>query len=343
MRRNHRESASNLSELELTLGEVAGAVGDAEQSVTYADRSGDAFQRMGNRTTHADALHQAGRRAEAEGRFREAEQMQAERQPAYPLLYSLAGFRYCDLLLAEAERASWGKDEGGRMKDELIAACRAVSERAAQTLKWVTTQDWLLDIALDHLTLGRAALCEGILNGRVALPRVRDSRSDDDGTKAIVSPAGTSSSSDATQRVPTDLFETARLELDAAVSGLRRAGQMDDLPRGLLTRAWLRFLAGARTCPESAQEDLDEAWEIAERGPMKLFLADIHLYRARLFVREACYPWKAAKNWKGELVTDRTAQDDLSDAEHWITACGYHRRAGELADAKAALLGRVAG
>ncbi len=70
-------SAGNLSELELTLGEVAGAVGDAEQSVTYADRSGDAFQRMSTRTTHADALHQAGRRAEAETRFREAEQMQA--------------------------------------------------------------------------------------------------------------------------------------------------------------------------------------------------------------------------------------------------------------------------
>ena len=41
--------------------------------------------------THADALHQAGRRAEAEARFREAEQMQAERQPDYPLLYSLVG------------------------------------------------------------------------------------------------------------------------------------------------------------------------------------------------------------------------------------------------------------
>ena len=103
-------SASNLSELELTLGEVAGAVGDAEQSVTYADRSGDAFQRMGKRTTHADALHQAGRRAEAEARFREAEQMQAERQPEYPLLYSLQGFRYCDLLLPEAERAAWQTD-----------------------------------------------------------------------------------------------------------------------------------------------------------------------------------------------------------------------------------------
>lgn len=88
-------SASNLSELELTLGEVARAVGDAEQAVTFADRSGYAFERMGLRTTHADALLQAGHRAEAEARFREAEQMQAERQPKYPLLYSLQGFRYC--------------------------------------------------------------------------------------------------------------------------------------------------------------------------------------------------------------------------------------------------------
>jgi hypothetical protein len=31
------------------------------------------------------------------------------------------------------------------------------------------------------------------------------------------------------------------------------------------------------------RSDLDEAWEIAERGPMPLFLADIHLHRARLF------------------------------------------------------------
>ena len=78
--------ASNLSELELTLGAVTGAVGDAEQSVTYADRSGDAGMRIIMRTTHADALHYAGRRAEAEARFREAEHMQAERQLDYPLL-----------------------------------------------------------------------------------------------------------------------------------------------------------------------------------------------------------------------------------------------------------------
>ncbi|MGH8614532.1 MAG: SEFIR domain-containing protein, partial [Gammaproteobacteria bacterium] len=44
--RNVAQGASNLSDLELTLGEIAGAVGDAEQAVSHADRSGDAFQRM---------------------------------------------------------------------------------------------------------------------------------------------------------------------------------------------------------------------------------------------------------------------------------------------------------
>src|SRR6185436_2379001 len=94
----------------------------------------------------------------------------------------------------------------------------------------------------------------------------------------------------------------AATELDTAVSGLRRAGQQQFLPLGLFTRAWLCSLTGASTGPKSAQSDLDEAWEIAERGPMPLFMADIHLYRARLFgVRSSecgvrseeatSYPW----------------------------------------------------
>jgi hypothetical protein len=74
---------------------------------------------------------------------------------------------------------------------------------------------------------------------------------------------------------------------DHVVSGLSRAGTQHMIPHGLLTRAWLRSLTGSRTGSESAQSDLDEAWEIAERGPMPLFLADIHLYRARLFFDEA--------------------------------------------------------
>ena len=39
--------------------------------------------------------------------FYQAEAMQAELQPQHPLLYSLQGFQYCDLLLAPAEHTAW--------------------------------------------------------------------------------------------------------------------------------------------------------------------------------------------------------------------------------------------
>jgi tetratricopeptide (TPR) repeat protein len=81
--------ATNLTELELALGKVDLAVADAEQSVTYAMRRGNAFLRLGTRTAHADALHQAGRWDEAEAGFRAAEIMQAGDEPECPLLYSL--------------------------------------------------------------------------------------------------------------------------------------------------------------------------------------------------------------------------------------------------------------
>ena len=114
---NAAPRASNLSELFLTMGDLAQALEYAEQSVDMADRSDDAFQRMTKRTTLADALHQAGRLSEAEAALQKAEKIQKEDQPEYPLLYSLAGFRYCDLLLGQ-----------GKYRDVL--------SRAEQTLEW---------------------------------------------------------------------------------------------------------------------------------------------------------------------------------------------------------------
>jgi hypothetical protein len=294
-------SGSNLSELEMALGKIDGAVGDAEQSLIYARRHGDVFLVGQIQGTHAEALHQSGRRAEAEARFREAEQTQAQGQPECPLMYSLHGFRYCDLLLTEAETSAWQCT----IKSSLIsdspsqaASCRAVSERAAQTLQWAERNNiGLLTIALDHLTLGRAALYAAIL---------QFSRPD---------------------------FDVPRFELDNAVVGLRRAGTQDHIPRGLLTRAWLRSLMGENTGPESAQSDLDEAWEIAERGPMPLFLAEIRLYRARLFGKmkddggRMKYPWESPKK-------------DLVEARRLIEKHGYWRRKEELEDAEAALLAK---
>ncbi len=291
-------NASNLSQLEMTLGDVAVAVASAEQALTYAERGGDASQRIRMRAAHADALHQAGRRNEAEALFREAEKMQTREQPNRPLLYSFRGFRYCDLLLATAERAAWYRIlhlSNNPEPSSLLESCRDVSHRAARTLRWAEqgTQFSLLTIANDHLTLGRAALYAAVLGG-----------------------------------LPLDQLDPCRQSLQRAVDGLRRVGGQDDLPLGLLTRAWLRCLFGAFVGPDSAQEDLDETWEIAERGPMPLFMADIHLHRARLFGlsedRPASYPWTSP-------------QQDLDEARRFIENHGYWRRKEELEDAEAAL------
>ncbi|MCI0600904.1 MAG: hypothetical protein L0Y60_15555 [Beijerinckiaceae bacterium] len=288
---NAARSASNLSELDMTLGEVFSAVTDAEKVLTYAGRSGDTPRLMG--TVYANALHQAGRRDEAAARFREAEVIQAGLEPDNPLLYSLQGFYYCDLLLAAAERAAWQRTLSCiPQTSSLLESCRAVSERAARTIKVAERNNWLRSIALDHLTLGRVALYAAILEGR-ALERL----------------------------------DPCREPLDRAVDGLRRAGEQIYLPLGLLTRAWLRCLTGAHTGPESAQSDLNEAWEIAERGPMPLFTADTHLHRARLFGltkdRPANYPWT-------------TLQADLAEARRLIEKHGYWRRKEELEGAEAA-------
>ena len=166
--KNAARVASNLSELTLTLGEVPRAVAFGAQSVELADRSGDAFMRLVNLTAWVDALHQAGRWEESAAAFREAEAMQAERQPEYPRLYSLRGFRYCDLLLGRAEPEDGAGLDGiagpGSRPEEaerFRQTCREVMERARQALEWVTKVFYnmsLLDSALDHLTLGRAHL-----------------------------------------------------------------------------------------------------------------------------------------------------------------------------------------
>jgi len=289
---------SNLSALELTLGEVAAAVQDAEQSVTHAGRSNSADWRVAARTTDADALHQAGRRGEALRGFCEAEQMLQELQPDFPLLYSLQGFRYTDLLLTAPERAAWqGTALGQPIRVEEAAAhkeaLQAIGQRAGTTLRWEEGMLGapLLDFALHHLALARTALFI-----------------------ALLTPAEPSA---------TELAQACR-EADDAMTGLRRAGDQSDLPRGLLTRAWLRAITGPHTGPDSAQADLDEAWDIAERGPMRLHMANIHLYRARLFFREAQYPWESP-------------EADLAAARELIERCGYGRRREELADAEAAL------
>jgi tetratricopeptide (TPR) repeat protein len=249
-------AACNLSELYLTIGDTALALEHANQSVDLADRSGDAFQRMSTRTALADALHQAGSQSEAESLFREAEKMQKDRQPEYLMMYSIQGFQYCDLLLSQ-----------GKYQEML--------SRAEQTIEWVKAQSWLLDIALDYLSLGRAHLLQALQEG----------------------------SQDFTQ---------AAEHLNQAVDGLRQAGTLDHLPRGLLARAELYRVKGEFG---RAQHDIEEAMTIAERGEMGLHQADCHLEYARLYLA---------------IGEKEDARKCLDIAKEMIGKRGYHRRDKDL-------------
>ncbi len=293
--------AGNLSELHLTLGEVASAVAVGEESVELVDKSGDAFVRMNSRAILADALHQAGRWQESASTFREAEALQAEWQPQRPRLYSLAGYRYCDLLLSQGEGGESPFDPpmpGGGGTPEAVAryraACEEIGERAGQTLGWATQAGLsLLTIALDHLSLGRAHL--GL---------------------AVTSEGSPD-------------FSASAEHLDRAVDGLHQAGQEDDMPRGFLARAALRRLTagspGGAGSPDGADSpdgidgaasDLREAEEIAERGHMLLHLADVHLEWTRL-----C--------WQQD--DGEAARRHLERARELVESTGYGRRQREVA------------
>jgi hypothetical protein len=307
--------ASNLSQLELTLGDTGASVRDGEGSVAYAARRGHAPQSIINHSTHANALHQAGLSAEAEARFVKAEAMQAEEQPEFPILYSLRGFHYCDLLLADAERGSWRQlllgphrpsdaeldsakvppstvrrrlslqTYGSRTSEELRRAGQSVAQRATQTLDIAEGADLgLLALGLGHLTLARAALYKSILGGE--------------------RPSGT--------------------HMREAFDFLRHAAAQEFIPLSLLTSGLSHVANGDFN---GARDDLGEAFEIAERGPMRLYLADIYLHRTRLFGlianRPAAYPWVSTR-------------DDLDKARKLIDECGDGRRREELEDAEAA-------
>jgi tetratricopeptide (TPR) repeat protein len=260
-------SAANLSELLQALGQLSEAVAQARKSGELADISDDVALRIGKRTTLAATLYATGLRDEAAALFDEAEQIQKEVQPSSSLLSSFPGFWYCDLLLDQARDSE-------------------VRERAGQTLEIAESNHTLLDIALDHLSLGRAHL--------------------------LATRHGTAG----------DLAE-ATSHLQQAVDGLRRAGQQDHLPLGLLARADLH--THTHDFP-AAQHDLNETLTLAARCGYRLDEADAHLGHARLALAEG-HP--------------APAREHLAKARSIITATGYHRRDGELTalEAEAALIG----
>jgi len=156
-----------------------------------------------------------------------------------------------------------------------------VKSRAIRALEIAKYNQWLLEIGSCNLTLGRAWTLEAKETGR---------------------------------------GDAEALEfLQQAVKGLRQAGTIAELPRGLLARAEIRRVKGEYL---QAKQELAEVLRIATRGGMGLYVADYHLESARLFLAE------------GNRVHGR---DHLAAAKEMIDRMGYHRRDKEVSELEAQL------
>jgi hypothetical protein len=120
------------------------------------------------------------------------------------------------------------------------------------------------------------------------------------------------------------LLDRARVSIEEGIEIADRDRMILLQTDFLRLRAWLRSLQGE---PGGSREDLNQAWNNAERRRMQLNLADILLLRSRLFFRETAYPWESP-------------QADLAAAEKLINECNYHRRQRDLADVRKIILGR---
>ncbi|MEM9485759.1 MAG: AAA family ATPase [Cyanobacteria bacterium P01_F01_bin.116] len=341
--KNAALQASNLSELYLTLGDVASAVRLGEQAVELSDRTSDLFERIVGKTNLANALHQSARLQFSHMAFREAEALQAERQPQYPLLYSVRGFCYCDLLLErglleQGEEVSLGQSDqlaeaaaGSSGVSSWLTRCGEVRERAKTGLKIAEQNNWLLDMGLNNLTLGRIYLLEATLRH-------------DNSVESITSEA------------LTILLQHATHHLNQSVLLLRQAGTQHMIPLGLLARAALWQVSSQLVIDnsqltkkdylEKANRDLTEVEQIAGRSNMLIHQIEAALERCRLALAVDDKAQARTKLDEVKVLVKKTKRPYVPHVPTWDEweppeyigvfkegeMVGYHRRNGEIAE-----------
>ena len=205
-----------------------------------------------------------------------------------------------------------------------------ILKRASYSLKLSLDRDWHLYTALSHLSLAKATLFKAKYSILA--------KNYEPGLSGI----------------DYELLDEALGYFNQSAHGLRTSGNMGYLPLSLLSRA--EFYCVTHDFP-AAWQDLTEAKEIAERGEMRLHLADFHLEAARLFHAAAT----AAANGEytdaitafladlpEELKTQAAtqppatfalnkAQFHLATAKTMVEQMGYGRRKPEIAALEEAL------
>jgi hypothetical protein len=173
-----------------------------------------------------------------------------------------------------------------------------VLDRAKSALKLMGSDARVLDLGFDNVSLGR-------------------------GTLGLALSATTLADAASARRESCEHLETA-------IAELRRSSVETYIPLGHLARA--RLLRALGDFPAS-RRDLDEVLEIAEPGPMRLHLCDMHLELCRLALAELhgfapLAPTSLAPSKDAESLKQK-AKEELAAAAKFIEDCGYHKRDAE--------------
>jgi tetratricopeptide (TPR) repeat protein len=233
-----------------------------------------------------DALTYARRGVELADQSGDVNQKSGRRAILASVLHRLGNVSEASLMFCEAEEM---QKRGipyipflysliGFMYCDLLLDLRRYQEvqvRADWMLKLAMQKKQPRDVALSYLSLGRAFLIQ-------------------------------------IQQDGTDDYAQAKDLLNRAYETLKRAGQLDFMPLGILARAALYRLTGDHLL---AQRDLDEAQRIATRGSLRLHEADCHLESARLALAT------------GDRASARKAWEA---AKAMVEEMGYHRRDEEV-------------
>lgn len=136
---NATMASSHLCRIFQDTGHLSEAIDSARKGITFADQASDKFQQIDARSALAYALISAGRLEEAESFLVEAEEIQKIRNADWPILHSLPGWRYCDLLILQ-----------GQSEQAIL--------RASKGLDKASTENDLLTIGTDYLAIGLAEI-----------------------------------------------------------------------------------------------------------------------------------------------------------------------------------------
>jgi hypothetical protein len=312
-------SKAKQSEAALYLSEMSADMGHLEAAWIYAKHAFALASDAQHEPICIAALaqtgtlhHQRGRWAQALECFAQAEQRQRQTHPRQHVLGGIAGFNYCTLLLELPGGPPPGED--------LLARARGIAAAAMSGMASPPGPPPSHSAGRRGQPPGPAAGGPSIMSASPtgegltsAYPR-RD-------TALAALMIGRLGSEGGQGGIYEDRKSASRW-LNRGLDRLRTAETVHLQPLGFMARARGRIHAGEPT--DDARSDIERAFEIAERGALRLCLADIHLCRVELFHAVQPYPW-------GRPVAD------LRAAEKLIEECGYWRRRDQLHAARRAV------